>query len=309
MSYVFQRLRASLQTEYEGTGSVQDNINLAILNRLKVSVPPLSEQEGIANVLGALDDKIELNRRMNETLEAMAQAIFRDWFVDFGPTRRKLAGLTSPVEIMGGLVQDPARAAKLAALFPAALGDNGLPEGWEVKTFLDLFELKRGYDLPSKSRVPGPIPIVSSSGPTGWHDTAMAQGPGIVTGRYGTIGEVFECPTDFWPLNTTLYVCDFKGHPYWFVFHVLRGLDFRKFTDKAAVPGVNRNDIHREPLTMPPTNVQVGFESLVAPLMAKCRANREENQTLAATRDLLLPKLMSGEIRLRDAEAMAEAAQ
>ena len=77
--------------------------------------------------------------------------------------------------------------------------------------------------------------------------------------------------------------------------------------DKAAVPGVNRNDIHREPLTMPPTEVQVGFESLVAPLMAKTRANREEGDILAATRDLLLPKLMSGEIRLRDAEAMAEA--
>ena len=81
--------------------------------------------------LGSLDDKIELNRRMNETLEAMAQAIFRDWFVDFGPTRRKIEGATDPVEIMGGLVTDPERASQqMADMFPASFGDNGLPEGW-----------------------------------------------------------------------------------------------------------------------------------------------------------------------------------
>ena len=99
---------------------------------MPIPLPPYSEQVAIAELLGSLDDKIELNRRMNETLEAMAQAIFRDWFVDFGPTRRKLAGITDPVEIMGGLVQDaPAR--RTGALFPDALGDNGLPEGWEER--------------------------------------------------------------------------------------------------------------------------------------------------------------------------------
>src|SRR5690606_14701391 len=108
-------------------------------NAFEISVPDVITQLEIGNLLGSLDDKIELNRRMNETLEAMAQAIFRDWFVDFGPTRRKLAGITDPVEIMGGLVQDAARAAELDKLFPDALGEDGLPVGWERQLLGDAY--------------------------------------------------------------------------------------------------------------------------------------------------------------------------
>jgi type I restriction enzyme S subunit len=119
------------------------------LNAIKIPRLGAAEQ-GIGEILGALDDKIELNRRMNETLEAMAQAIFRDWFVDFGPTRRKLAGLTDPVEIMGGLVQDPGRAAEVAALFPAALGDSGLPEGWSEQSIYEPADVAYGAPFASE---------------------------------------------------------------------------------------------------------------------------------------------------------------
>ena len=127
---------------------------LTSLRQVRIPLPPLVTQRAIGRTLSTLDDKIELNRRMNETLEAMAQAIFRDWFVDFGPTRRKLAGITDPVEIMGGLLQNGARAAELAAQFPDALGDNGLPQGWQPATVAELFDvnpteaLKRGTLAP-----------------------------------------------------------------------------------------------------------------------------------------------------------------
>lgn len=118
--------------------------NLGILRNTPVPLPPLPIQQGISQLLSSLDDKIELNRRMNETLEGIAHAIFRDWFVDFGPVRRKAAGEADPVAIMGGLAPDPARAAELAALFPVAFGNDGLPVGWTETAIGDLVKSQGG---------------------------------------------------------------------------------------------------------------------------------------------------------------------
>ena len=97
---------------------------------------------------------------------------------------------------------------------------------WQEASLGEVIELKRGYDLPQRKRIPGSVPLVSSSGVTYYHAEAKVRGPGVVTGRYGTLGEVFFVPSDFWPLNTTLYVRDFKGNDPRFVSYFLRGLDF-----------------------------------------------------------------------------------
>lgn len=115
---------------------------------------------------------------------------------------------------------------------------------WENIPLGEFVTLKRGYDLPSSSRVDGPIPVVSSSGITGRHNRAKVKGPGVVTGRYGTLGEVFFISDDFWPLNTSLYVRDFKGNDARFSAYFLQGVLKGTNSDKAAVPGVNRNDLH-----------------------------------------------------------------
>ena len=115
---------------------------------------------------------------------------------------------------------------------------------WENVPLGEFVTLKRGYDLPSSSRVDGPIPVVSSSGVTGRHNAAKVKGPGVVTGRYGTLGEVFFVTEDFWPLNTSLYVRDFKGNDPRFSAYFLQGILKGTSSDKAAVPGVNRNDLH-----------------------------------------------------------------
>ncbi len=104
--------------------------------------------------------------------------------------------------------------------------------------------LKRGYDLPSSLRVDGPVPVVSSSGVTGCHDVAKVKAPGVVTGRYGTLGEVFFVDEDFWPLNTALYVQDFQGNDPRFSAYFLESVLTNTDSNKAAVPGVNRNDLH-----------------------------------------------------------------
>ena len=262
-----------------------------------LNVPEKGEQIALASILGALDDKIDLNRRMNETLEAMARAIFQDWFVTFGPTRAKQEG------------RPPYLAPDLWSLFPNRLDNDDKPEGWARGPLLDLCQLKRGYDLPTSQRVAGLIPIISSSGVTDHHERPMVDGPGVVTGRYGTIGEVFFVEGPFWPLNTALYVKDFRGNSRRFVFYTLRLLDFDQYSDKGAVPGVNRNDLHRAPVTLPPPEVQQAFERILSPGWERIAANERESRTLAATRDLLLPKLMSGELRVKDAEyAVAEVA-
>ena len=115
---------------------------------------------------------------------------------------------------------------------------------WESTQLGEFVTLKRGYDLSSSLRVDGPIPVVSSSGVTGRHNAAKVKGPGVVTGRYGTLGEVFFIADDFWPLNTSLYVQDFKGNDPRFSAYFLKSVLKKTCSDKAAVPGVNRNDLH-----------------------------------------------------------------
>ena len=110
-------------------------------------------------------------------------------------------------------------------------------QGWRHCRLGDVIELKRGYDLPQKSRVQGAVPLVSSSGISDTHAVAKVRGPGVVTGRYGTIGTVYYVEDDFWPLNTTLYVHDFRGNDPRFISFFLGGIDFHAYSDKAAVPG------------------------------------------------------------------------
>ncbi len=136
---------------------------------------------------------------------------------------------------------------------------------WEPMPLGEFVTLKRGYDLPSSLRVDGSVPVVSSSGVTGYHDTAKTKGPGVVTGRYGTLGEVFFIEEDFWPLNTALYVQDFKGNDPRFSAYFLKSVLPRTASDKAAVPGVNRNHLHA--LTVRVTH-DVGEQRTIASLLS-----------------------------------------
>lgn len=151
---------------------------------------------------------------------------------------------------------------------------------WRQCTLGDVIELKRGYDLPTVERRPGDVPIVSSSGPSGWHDKAMAKAPGVVTGRYGTIGQVFFIEQDYWPLNTTLYVRDFKGNDERFVAYFLRSMDFQSFNDKSSVPGLNRNDLHLAPVVFPPVEEQIEIAAVLSSLDEKIEQNRRTGAKL-----------------------------
>lgn len=151
---------------------------------------------------------------------------------------------------------------------------------WQESKLGDVIELKRGYDLPQQLRRVGTVPIVSSSGISGRHDTAMAHAPGVVTGRYGTIGQVYYITENYWPLNTTLYVRDFKGNDPRFISYFLRQIDFLSCSDKAAVPGVNRNHLHAIDVTLPPLPEQKAIAHILGTLDDRIELNRRMNETL-----------------------------
>lgn len=127
---------------------------------------------------------------------------------------------------------------------------------WRASRLGDVLTLKRGHDLPDAQRQDGEVPVVSSSGITGYHSEPKAKAPGVVTGRYGTLGEVFYIEEDYWPLNTALYVIDFKGNRPRFVAYFLESVLRNYQSDKAAVPGVNRNVLHEIKVRCPDTKVQ-----------------------------------------------------
>ena len=277
-------------------GTTMPNLNTAILSAVPFVVPPVAEQREIGRALGALDDKISLNRRMNRTLESMARAIFRSWFVDFDPVVAKAASR-----------QPFGMSADVAALFPDRFVDAGIgpiPCGWRFGRLDDLVVLQRGYDLPATGRTPGIYPVLSAGGPTGTHCEFKVRGPGVTTGRSGQLGAVYFVHEDFWPLNTSLYVKEFRASSPLHAYFLLQTLDFDSFNAGSAVPTLNRNHVHNLPVVVPPEKLLAHFNGFAEPLFNLSRNNEAESCTLAALRNTLLPKLMSGELRVREAEAL-----
>ena len=248
-------------------GATVNRIPLTNLPDTEVSFPSLNEQAAIAEVLSAYDDLVENNRRRIALLEEAGRMLYREWFVHLrfpGHEHVKVS--------------------------------DGLPEGWERRTMGDILTLKRGYDLPQTQRIEGKIPVVSSSGITGYHNQKKVDGPGLVTGRYGTIGAVYLVEEDFWPLNTALYVVDMKGNSPTFLLYVLRQALGAIQSEKAAVPGLNRNILHTIPVIVPPLRLRAHFDEVARVNYQQIRVIKQMSRFLAEARDLLLPRLMNGEI-------------
>jgi type I restriction enzyme S subunit len=273
----------------EGTGSTVSNLRIPLLQALPIPHPPLAEQKAIAAVLGALDDKIELNRRMNATLEAMARALFQSWFVDFEPVRAKLDG-RQPV----GLDQ------ATADLFPETFEETALghvPNGWQVKSLGEVIELTYGKPLKAEDRMHGSVCVYGANGPVGWHDEKLVSGPGIVIGRKGNPGAVTWAHGDFYPIDTTFYVDPIGAcRSLYFLYYALSFHNLANLSADSAVPGLNRNHAYMSKQVIPSQPVLTAFDSQIAPIFAAMHANEEQSRSLALARDTLLPKLISGEL-------------
>ena len=288
--YLYHHLRYSrTQLKSLATGAAQQNLSGALIKSLLYPFPPLPVQRAIAHILGTLDDKIELNRRMNATLEAMARALFQSWFVDFDPVRAKLDG-RPPAAL------DPAT----AALFPRSFDETALghiPHGWEVKTLGEVIDLAYGKPLKAEDRKDGPVCVYGANGPVGWHDEKLVSGPGIIVGRKGNPGVVTWAHGDFYPIDTTFYV-EPKGEcrSLYFLYYALSLHTLANLSADSAVPGLNRNHAYMSKQVIPSPPVLKAFDSQISAIFAAIHANEEQSRTLATLRDTLLPKLLSGEL-------------
>ncbi|PIE13990.1 MAG: type I restriction endonuclease subunit S [Rhodobacterales bacterium] len=322
LGYYFKSPKFRSAVNAVSTMSTRASLNNSMLAVLPLVLPPLFEQSNIAQVLKAFDDKIELNRRMNETLEAMARAVFRDWFVDFGPTRRKAAGITNPAAILGGLLPDPTKAADLAALFPDRFGAKDLPEGWEKRPLDKIADFLNGLALQKYPAKPheDSLPVIKiaelRNGVSAKSNRASREVPekyilkdgdyifswsGSLMAKYWTEGEG--------ALNQHLFKVTSKSHPMWVVSGWVEH-HLAEFQRIAAAKAVTMGHIKRSHLSeamcvLPHEKALELMGQVIEPLMALIIQNSLENQTLAATRDLLLPKLMSGDLRLTGTEGAA----
>lgn len=171
--------------------------------------------------------------------------------------------------------------------------------GWTIQPLGQALQLQRGFDLPHHARRPGPVPVVSSAGICGTHDQALVPGPGIVTGRYGTLGQVFYIPQAFWPLNTTLFVSDFKGNHPLFLSYLLRTVDVHAHCGKSSVPGVNRNDLHALPICMPlDLGEQAALANVLADMDALLDALKRTIHKKTAIQKAAAHRLLTGKQRL-----------
>ena len=167
----------------------------------------------------------------------------------------------------------------------------------------DLVELAYGKALREEDRRPGNVPVYGSNGQVGWHDEKLVDGPGIVVGRKGNPGFVTWAPMDFFPIDTTFYVVP-KGEcrSLYFLFHALHGQNLPSLSADSAVPGLNRNLACMNKQIVPPPALLEAFDIVVGPLFDRGQANNVESRNLAAIRDTLLPKLLSGEVRYKHFE-------
>jgi len=322
LGFVLQSPDFRTRVETHAVGTAIMNLSRERILGFSLKLPPPAEQRAIAHILGTLDDKIELNRRMSETLEAMARALFKAWFVDFEPVRAKMEGRWQRGQSLPGLP------AHLYDLFPDRLVDSELgeiPEEWEVGTLADLSTLNP--EVWTQETRPAQINYVDLSN-TEWGrieavtsyeatdapsraQRVLRPGDTIVgtvrpgNGSYAFISEPgLTGSTGFAVLRPR--TADYAE----FVYLAATAADnietLAHLADGAAYPAVRPQVVAATLIVRPPDEVLARFSRAAGLMLAKIAQNERESRTLAALRDALLPKLIRGEIRVKDAERFLE---
>jgi len=290
-----------------GDKSAQPNASATTLTQAPIDVPPPHAQQRIADVLGTLDDKIELNRRMNRTLEKMAAAIFKSWFIDFDPVHAKAEG------------RDPNLPAEIADLFPDTFKDSDLgpvPKGWTPGKLGDVIEILDSKRIPlssaERAKRKGPYPYYGAAGILDHVDDFLFSGTHVLMGEDGSVVTNDDKPVVqyvwnlFWVNNHAHVLRGKNGFTEEQLYLFLKELNIRPFVTGAVQPKINQRNMKSVPMGVPPKAVSEAFGRIVGPLFQKLRADADQTQTLSRLRDTLLPKFLSGEIELPEAEAIAE---
>lgn len=250
-------------------GATVDRIPLIRFPNFQVELPPLETQHRIADILSTYDDLIENNRKQIKLLEEAAQRVYKEWFVD----------LRFPGHEHAKIV-------------------DGVPEGWFATNINAVMTFHRGYDLTKNNMVPGKYPVVGSTSIIGYHNQYKISGPGIVTGRSGSLGEYQLIWGNFWPHNTSLYVSDMKGHHVLYLYGMLQTVDFSSLNNGGAIPTLNRNTLSNIAVLEAPKALQQEYVHIAEPYYQAMWREQQQILNLQEARDRLLPKLMSGEVEV-----------
>lgn len=295
--YLFALLRSKAVQDQIGNmhvGTLIPHFKKGDFHKLLLPVPDKRAQEFIGNTYFELSALIELNRQTNEILEEMARALFKSWFVDFDPVRAKLEGR-----------QPAGMDAATAALFPAHFQDSELgqiPMGWEVVTVGDLATLKGGSQLEKESfSEHGTIPIFGGAGIMGYGELHNADGFVISVGRVGAYcGQYFYHRGKAWINNNASLIRQREEIPGEWLLLCLRDINMEVIKKGAAQPFVSNSDIAAVKVLLPPNSILDRFQDLIRPLFLSIESNQTESHDLATLRDTLLPKLLSGEVRVKE---------
>ena len=253
------------------TGATRGNINAKTYGDMEIELPSRKVQDKIVSILSSLDRKIELNNKINADLEEMAQAIFKNWFVDFEPF-------------------------KDGKFVDSELGM--IPEGWKVGCLGDIAEITSGKRPPKKSKDKTKelfIPLIGASDIMGFTSDVLYERSILVIGRVGTHGVVQRFQEKCWPSDNTLVI---ESSYYNYVYQLLKGIDYSAINRGSTQPLITQTDVKNTDVIIAPENVLKEYESITSTLFSKHRANIKENSRLSLLRDTLLPRLMSGELEI-----------
>lgn len=264
--YYYFRLNSTVQyIENHALQSGVPHINLGILRKLEVVAPPPKVQRKIAAILGTYDDLIANNQRRIALLESMAEEIYREWFV-----RMRFPGYRS------------------------VKTRHGVPENWVQMKLGSILELRYGKALKEESRIQGKYLVYGSGGIVGTHNEAIVKTPGLVVGRKGNVGSIYYADRGFFPIDTVFFVN--SNLPNSFLYFLLRSMNF--INNDAAVPGLNREQAYANELYLPPVSLIDDFVKIVDPLFEQLRLLVRQNEKLADVRNTLLPRLISGKLKV-----------
>lgn len=267
--FLYYRLGREPLKEKLNTGAAQAQITIENLRSYEIELPGIAAQKRIASILSAYDDLIENNQRRIALLEEVARLLYREWFVHF-----RFPG-HEHVKIV-----------------------DGVPDGWGQLALEELLVLQRGFDLPVASRKDGNVPVYGSTGIVGYHDVAKVKAPMLITGRSGTLGKVAFVSIPCWPLNTALWVKEFRCISPWFGYFLLSELGLEKFNGGASVPTLDRKVVHRLLVARPTDQLLNAFDDQVKASFEMIDKLNYQNQQLSEARDLLLPRLMDGRLEV-----------
>ena len=266
--YVYYLLKNAHLNDFAG-GAAQPLLTQRVIKNIEFDIPPHKAQKKIAKILSNYDKLIENNSHRTEILVQIAKAIYQEWFEEYHfPGHEDVPMVDSEL--------------------------GNIPKGWEVIDLGQAMNLEYGKGLRKKDRINGTFPVYGSSGIIDWHNEALVKGPGIILGRKGNVGSIFWEERGFYPIDTVYYVVSDISYRY--IYFYLLNQNF--ISSDTAVPGLNRNYAYSIPFLLPDEDTLTKFSQIVTNIFDLSTSLENKNSVLSVLRDLLIPKLLNGDIEV-----------